>query len=319
MNPADPNDSQSPHNEHAWSITSVERDTGISKDTLRMWERRYSFPRPRRDSIGERLYSIEQVDKLRIIKRLIDARFRPGKIIALDIAALHELANQSVGTNAIEHEHNEALIAEFMDLIRTHQIEAFRRHLADYIAKNGMFKTIKDLIAPLIYNVGEAWRSGSLEIFEEHLFTESVQVVLRNALNAVPRTTQHPKVLLTTFPQEPHGLGLLMAESIFAVEGCATLSLGVQTPMWDIVQAAIRQKIDIVALSFSVAMNRQQVQDGLRELRHQLPPSIEIWAGGSSPVLSRHVVDGVICTQRLDDTVNEVKRWRLLHGQAVTA
>ncbi|MET1081887.1 MAG: MerR family transcriptional regulator, partial [Burkholderiales bacterium] len=28
------------------SIATVERDTGLSKDTLRMWERRYQFPRP---------------------------------------------------------------------------------------------------------------------------------------------------------------------------------------------------------------------------------------------------------------------------------
>ncbi len=319
MNPADINYLGKPAESNGWNITSVERDTGISKDTLRMWERRYSFPRPNRDAIGERLYPLEQVEKLRIIKRLIDLRFRPGKIISLEIAALYELANQSGASNSEQPEHNESLVSEFMTMIKEHQIDAFRRGLAEYIAKNGIVKTIKDIIAPLTYNVGESWRAGELEIFEEHLFTESVQVVLRNAINTVPRQTKHPRVMLTTFSQEPHGLGLLMAESIFALEGCSTLSLGVQTPMWDIVQAATRQKVDIVALSFSVAMNRQQVQDGLRELRHQLPPSIEIWAGGSSPALSRRVADGVICTQSLDDIVNEVKRWRQLHQQTVAA
>ncbi len=319
MNPADINYLGKPAESNGWNITSVERDTGISKDTLRMWERRYSFPRPNRDAIGERLYPLEQVEKLRIIKRLIDSRFRPGKIIGLDMAALYELANQSGASNATQPEHNESLVNEFMTMIKEHQIDAFRRGLAEYIAKSGIVKTIKDIIAPLTYNVGESWRAGELEIFEEHLFTESVQVVLRNAINTVPRQTKHPRVMLTTFSQEPHGLGLLMAESIFALEGCSTLSLGVQTPMWDIVQAATRQKVDIVALSFSAAMNRQQVQDGLRELRHQLPPSIEIWAGGSSSALSRRVADGVICTQSLDDIVGEVKRWRQLHHQAVAA
>ena len=38
------------------SISQVERDTGLSKDTLRMWERRYGFPQPSRDEFGERLY-----------------------------------------------------------------------------------------------------------------------------------------------------------------------------------------------------------------------------------------------------------------------
>jgi hypothetical protein len=33
-------------------IASVERETGLSKDTLRVWERRYGFPTPERDANG---------------------------------------------------------------------------------------------------------------------------------------------------------------------------------------------------------------------------------------------------------------------------
>ena len=55
------------------TIAAVERDTGLSKDTLRVWERRYGFPHPDRDQFGERVYPIEQVDKLRVLRRLMDA------------------------------------------------------------------------------------------------------------------------------------------------------------------------------------------------------------------------------------------------------
>ncbi len=41
------------------SIAAVERDTGLSKDTLRVWERRYGFPTPGRDTLGERAYPLE--------------------------------------------------------------------------------------------------------------------------------------------------------------------------------------------------------------------------------------------------------------------
>ena len=53
------------------SIAAAERDTGLTKDTLRVWERRYGFPRPDRDGGGERAYPLEQVEKLRVVKRLI--------------------------------------------------------------------------------------------------------------------------------------------------------------------------------------------------------------------------------------------------------
>ena len=71
------------------NITAVERDTRIGKDALRVWERRYGFPQPERDTNGERLYPPEQVERLRIIKRLLDAGHRPGRVGALELAQLH--------------------------------------------------------------------------------------------------------------------------------------------------------------------------------------------------------------------------------------
>src|SRR5512139_2290162 len=73
-------------------IAAVERDTGLSKDTLRVWERRYGFPRPIRDSNGERVYPSDQVDKLRLLKRLMDQGHRPGKIAERSIEQLRALA-----------------------------------------------------------------------------------------------------------------------------------------------------------------------------------------------------------------------------------
>ena len=65
-------------NEISFTIASVEKETGLSKDTLRMWERRYGFPAPGRDPAGDRLYPAGQVERLRLIKRLIDQGHRPG-------------------------------------------------------------------------------------------------------------------------------------------------------------------------------------------------------------------------------------------------
>ena len=52
-------------------INVVERETGVTKYLLRMWERRYSFPRPARDSKGERLYSLADVEKLKLVRALM--------------------------------------------------------------------------------------------------------------------------------------------------------------------------------------------------------------------------------------------------------
>ncbi len=55
-----------------YRIGAVSRLTGIPAVTLRAWERRYSAVQARRDKGGSRLYSAEDVERLVLIKRLVD-------------------------------------------------------------------------------------------------------------------------------------------------------------------------------------------------------------------------------------------------------
>src|SRR5687768_3795296 len=73
------------------SIAEVERDTGLGKDTLRVWERRYGFPAPARDAQGQRLYTQAEVDRLRQIASLLRAGHRPGRVVPLDEAGRQSL------------------------------------------------------------------------------------------------------------------------------------------------------------------------------------------------------------------------------------
>ena len=275
------------------SIGAVERDTGLSKDALRIWERRYGFPTPLRDAGGERAYLQEDVEKLRVLKRLLDQGYRPGKIIHHDIRALQQLILQSVsaGRPPGTHDVDDALLNEYLLLCKTHQTETLRVNLSHALSRMGLERFLMTLLAPLNRLVGESWASGSLQVFEEHLYTESVQVVMRTAISslriATGRQWAEPKVLMTTLPHEQHGLGLLMAEAMFTQEGARCISLGVQTPIDDIVRAAVSQQADIVALSVSTAMSPKEVRDGLESLRERLPDEMELWVGGSSSALSR--------------------------------
>ena len=296
------------------SISAVERDTGLSKDTLRVWERRYGFPNPDRDAFGERIYPLEQVDRLRVIRRLMDIGHRPGKIIGLDFRDLQALADSSVASVAASkvasEQDTQPDIAHLLAITKSHDIEELRRQLGQRLLRLGLARFVTELVAPLTQRVGEAWSRGQLEIYEEHLYTESMQVVLRNAIATIPQPGNRPRVLLTTFPSEPHGMGLLMAEALFALEGCRCVSLGTQTPVWDIVLAATSQDIDIIALSFSPVMNPNQVIDGLNELRAKLPRSIEIWAGGRCPILQRRPPADVKVLTELAALTNAVAEWR---------
>ena len=203
------------------SIAAVERDTGLSKDTLRVWERRYGFPMPQRDAIGERAYTLDQVEKLRIIKRLLEAGHRPGRIVALPFAELQGLSAQTVDapTRMVETALASADLQMQLDLIGQHDVPAMRSALTRLLSRFGVSRFVTEVVAPLNVAVGDAWIRGQLEIYEEHAYTETVQVVLRQAIASIPEPpgAGRPRVLLTTPPNEPHGLGLLMAEAILAL------------------------------------------------------------------------------------------------------
>jgi len=296
------------------SIAAVERDTGLSKDTLRVWERRYGFPTPGRDAVGERAYTLDQVEKLRTIKRLLDAGHRPGRIVPLPFADLQQLGDSQAELPSRQTGGSWAAteMQAHLTLIREHDMAGLRVELTRLLSRFGVARFVVEVVAPLNVAVGDAWIRGQMQIFEEHMYTETVQVVLRQAIANIPPPApdSRPRVLLTTFPGEPHGLGLLMAEALFALEGCDCVSLGVQTPVWDTVLAAQAHRIDIVALSFTGCMNPNQVVAGLTEIRQKLPATVSVWAGGSAPVLHRRRVEGVQPMLSLDGLPGEIQRWR---------
>ncbi len=296
-------------------IAAVERDTGINKETLRVWERRYGFPSPWRDAAGERLYPPEQVQRLRLVKRLLDAGHRPGRVVAASpeaLAALLQPAAAAAGDGAAAPEAPE--IQACVALLQRHDIDGLRRALSQAVLRRGLAGSITAVFAPLTTRIGELWMGGTLEVFEEHIYSESLQLALRQAIHALPPAQgQGPRVLLTTLSGESHALGLLMAEALLSLEGAACLSLGVQTPLAQIPAAVAAHRAHVIALSFSGLLPNRAVLDGLAALRELVPAPVEIWAGGSSRALRLPGCPaGVRCLEGLGSIGPEVGRWREL-------
>lgn len=300
--------------EGATSIAAVERDTGIGKDTLRMWERRYGFPAPQRNPFGERTYSNAQVAKLRVVKRLLDAGFRPGRIVTLPIEELLRLSPAADEPQPARHATNAPAqpAHDALDLLRANDLAGLRRQFEMFQVHAGLDRLVTELIAPLNTLIGEAWMRGRLEVYQEHAYTELVQRTLGQALSALSRSDakRRPQVLLTTLRDEPHGLGLLMAEVVLSIGGADCTALGVQTPLTEIVRASEAFGADIVALGFTGCDGPNAMLNGLVDLRARLPRHIELWAGGAVAALRRRGVDGVRGLTELRDIPAELQRWR---------
>jgi len=293
--------------EPQFTIAAVERDVGLSKDVLRVWERRYGFPVPNRDPHGERLYPAAQVLRLRLIKRLMDLGHRPGRLMSTSAEELEALAAGSHGVKAADAGSHE--LDKLFALVRHHDAAAYLQAMQQRLARHGLRQFVMDTVAPLTVQIGLAWQQGQLQVFEEHLFTELTARVLRQAIATVPGGSE-PRVLLTTLPKEPHEMGLLMVEAMLSLEGAQCISLGTQMPLMEIVDAVAAHQVDVVALSFSAAFPARQTRALLEQLRAALPRPAELWAGGAG-VRKLAAPDGVMCMASLDGAIAAVSRWRL--------
>jgi MerR family transcriptional regulator, light-induced transcriptional regulator len=298
----------------AQNISAVERETGLSKDVLRMWERRYGFPKPARDENGERQYSASDLAKLRSIKRLMDVGVRPGKIIGLSLDELDALADARAP--ARRGGAPQPLEREVVAMLKAHDPSLLQHAFTQWLMRQGVQRFVLDTVAPLNRAVGDAWMRGELRIFEEHVYTELLKAALRGAINAFPRQVGSPRVLLTTLPGEQHALGLLMVEALLAPEGAQCIALGPQTPVEDIRAGALAHKVDIVALSFSAGFALRHATDTLATLRRHLPAPIALWAGGEMTRRVRRTLPGVVLLPELASSVNALRSWRALHERA---
>lgn len=302
-----------PLNDDNLNISAVERETGLSKEVLRKWETRYGFPSPDRDFHGERIYPSEQVERLRIIKRLLDTGVRPAGIVKLQNTELRALAEQRVTEPASFTP--EPLITQLMAYIRAHDSAGLYTILQRQLLTHGLSRFVMDIAIPLILAVGDAWARGDIPVYEEHIFSNAMQNILRHSAEILQDPNKKPRVLLTTPPDEQHGLGILMVNALFSLEGASCLSLGTQTPMADIQLAVENYPIDIVGLSVSIAYPARRIVPLLEELRQRLPEKVEIWAGGAGIERLGKPIPGISTHTNLAAARIAIQRWKAEHAQ----
>lgn len=259
------------------NIGDVERITGLSKDLLRTWERRYGFPTPVRSENDEREYSQDDLERLITIKKLLDNGLRPRNVVQLSNEELDRLA-AALPTQKSQEPTDAILLA--INLLQKDNLELFSDFLTNSLISQGLDRFIKELVAPLNHEIGESWFRGEIGVFHEHCYTSRIEALLARANSFLHETKTPPRVLLTTPDGELHSLGLLMVRAVLCMEKADSILLGPQLPNNEIKAAVNHFSADIVALSFSSYFPLKRAHQTLLSLRSELPSTVTIWAGG---------------------------------------
>jgi MerR family transcriptional regulator, light-induced transcriptional regulator len=263
------------------SIKVVSELTGLPMGTLRAWERRYGFPKPsRREGSNRRLYSNEQIERLRVVAQALAQGYRPGDVIPLTPGELRDLLGNDSGGRAALGGHAIADVPSLLALLLRDEVRRIEEELRLAAAALGPKRFVTELAQPLAWAVGQAWAAGTLAIRQEHVMTECLTTQLRSLLVAQQDADGSPTIVLAALPGEPHTLGLQMVAVYLALGAAKPRLLGANTPPEQVIAAAEAFGARVVGIALTPSADPVAARRSFRRLAAGLPASVALWVGG---------------------------------------
>ncbi len=245
-----------------YSIGTVTHITGIPEVTLRVWERRYSFPQTVRTSGGHRQYSQQNVLQLQWVKMHMDAGMRAGRAIRTRLLAERDAAVAASLREALPlcEPPIPALVAAQSLLLEA--LLAFdsdkATHILDKVTTQyPLERVVLDVVGPTLSAIGESWSAGEVEIVTEHFASNFLRHQLLKWMSACPSPYSVDPVVLACAPEELHEGSLLMLGVLLRQLRWPVVYLGQSLPLSDLAALAERAKpalIVFVAMSEATAL-----------------------------------------------------------------
>ncbi|HWE64849.1 MAG TPA: B12-binding domain-containing protein [Chloroflexota bacterium] len=202
------------------NVQAVEMRTGVTAETLRTWERRYGWPRPRRLPNGYRVYTEDDVAMILAVKREIEAG------VSAAAAWQRVLVTARRGTPPETVQAPEQLTARLVAALLAFDGDAALALVAQAHAIIPFEQVLTRLMQPALVEIGNRWQMGEATIAQEHFASNVLRdnlVTISSAYRARPGA---PAVLVGAAPGELHDIGPLMLAVLLRRHGVKVLYLG---------------------------------------------------------------------------------------------
>jgi DNA-binding transcriptional MerR regulator len=306
--------------EPIYNIGVVSRMTGIPVATLRVWERRYQFPSAGRTLGGHRLYSEQELARLRWVKSTIDEGMQTSQAIrALHsrerqgrIPELGALAPAPTPQTALAGSSLEVFRKRFTQALENSELDRADQVLGEIMAIYPLENVLVEVIAPSLAEIGEAWRNGRINVATEHLASAFLRQRLTMWLVTGPPTHPIRPIVLACAPNEWHEIGLLMLGVLLRRRRWPVAYLGQSVPLPDLAKFVrdIRPPIVVlVAMTDEAGQALLNLPEWLPEIHQSGRPVVAF--GGRSFTLDadlREQMAGVYLGNTLLEGVDVVER-----------
>ncbi len=287
-------------------IGVASRRTGLSASVLRAWERRYGAVEPTRSKGGQRLYSDSDLQRLSLLKRLVDEGRSISQVANLPQEDLQELAELQAAptevsatpgtvpaTSELSDPDPDTFLTRALEATQEMNQELLHRTLTRAAVVLRPDILIGRVVVPFLTRIGELWETGRMGAAQEHLASGVVRRFLEWLIGTAEVEPDAP-VLLTATPQgHRHEFGALIAGARATELGWKAICLGPDLPADEIASAARTTGARAVAVSAIHDGGERALVHELTRLRTLLPDEVRLLAGGRFVHQIRHRLDGV--------------------------
>src|SRR5512134_2231392 len=153
-------------------IHRVAKLTGLSRDVIRVWERRFGLLKPMRGANRYRNYSDEDVALLRYLKEQLDAGASIGDLARLGREELVTRVRTTTPRAAIVDNTFDRLLRELLSALDPFDRISFEKRLNGAVAVVPFEEALHGILLPLQEQVGRLWHEGHVNIAIEHYVTK---------------------------------------------------------------------------------------------------------------------------------------------------
>jgi MerR family transcriptional regulator, light-induced transcriptional regulator len=238
-------------------IGELSRRSGVSPELLRAWERRYRLLRPTRSQGGLRLYSPDDLERVRLMQHHLARGLAAAEAAALATEQPRAAPNAETALADAKDELADAFAS--FDEARAHAL------LDSLLATATIDSVLAVVVIPFLHELGERWERGEASVAQEHF----ASTVIRGRLLGLARgwgAGSGPLALLACPPGEEHDLGLLTLGVVLHARGWRVAYLGPDTPMETLAQAAKNMRADWVVLAALSAKRFRAVEHEIADL-----------------------------------------------------
>jgi len=267
-----------------YTISAVEELTGVNKITIRAWESRHGFIKPKRTESGRRLYTQDDIDRIKLALHLKDQGVAISRVKSV-IEGSHAESSVPDESGAWEFYRQQMFqaIVEFND-------DALDAYYSKALSIYSLDAVTRELMMPVLHALGERWQSAKGGIAEEHFFSTFMRNKLGAQLNFKKGSDKDaPLHVAACLPDELHELGLLVFTLAAQASGCRIILLGPNVPILEIAEVAKRVSCDGIALSFSANEFTSKTNSDLSDLCKQV--DVPVWVGGVGAVTNQTEIE----------------------------